>query len=114
VTSTEGSRELYFSTQALSQLEETPGRQKCHAMSGLIKEGEKTAKEAETDEVRDALLIVAAQKVEHYEIASYGTAMAWCKTLGLDDVAELLAQTMKQEKGRQTGNAGPTRSAGGR
>jgi ferritin-like metal-binding protein YciE len=84
--------------EALHRLEATTGRQKCQAMSGLIEEGEKTAKEAENGAVCDALLIAAAQKVEHYEIASYGTVIAWCNTLGLDEIAELLSETMEQEK----------------
>jgi ferritin-like metal-binding protein YciE len=84
--------------QALDCLQEKPGRQKCAAMSGLIEEGEKLMSEEATSEVRDALLIAAAQKVEHYEIGSYGTALAWSNTLGLDEVVELLAATLEEEK----------------
>ena len=76
--------------QALELMEETTGRQKCEAMAGLIEEGEELLKEDATDEVRDALLIAAAQKVEHYEIASYGTVLTWCKLLQLDEVSDLL------------------------
>lgn len=84
--------------EAFEHLQENTGRQKCEAMSGLIEEGEKMMKEDATDEVRDALLIAAAQKVEHYEIASYGTAIAWCSLLGLSEVADLLSATIEEEK----------------
>lgn len=84
--------------QALELMEETTGRQKCEAMAGLIEEGEELLKEDATDEVRDALLIAAAQKVEHYEIASYGTVLTWCKLLQLDEVSDLLKETMGQEE----------------
>lgn len=84
--------------EALELMEETTGRQKCEAMAGLIEEGEGLMKEDATDEVRDAMLIAAAQKVEHYEIASYGTVLTWCKLLELDNVSQLLKETMAQEE----------------
>ncbi len=84
--------------EALDHLEENTGRKKCEAMSGLIEEGEELMKEETTDEVHDALLIAAGQKVEHYEIASYGTAMAWCNVLGLNEVADLLEASLEEEK----------------
>lgn len=84
--------------KALKSMDETTGRQKCKAMEGLIAEGEELMKEDATDEVRDALLIAAAQKVEHYEIASYGTAIAWGEVLGLTEVCDLLKKTIAEEE----------------
>lgn len=69
----------------------------CHAMQGLVEEGSEAIKEFDKGPVLDAMLIAAAQKVEHYEIASYGTACAWAKMLGEDDAAELLTQTLEEE-----------------
>jgi ferritin-like metal-binding protein YciE len=72
---------------------------KCDAMEGLAKEGEGIIES--TDEgtaTRDVGIILASQKVEHYEIATYGGLTQLAKTLGLDDVAEILAQTLAEEK----------------
>lgn len=75
-----------------------PDRETCDAMVGLIKEGSKTL-DAEGDRaVLDAALIAAAQRVEHYEIAAYGTARCFARQLGDEYVAELLGQTLKEEK----------------
>jgi ferritin-like metal-binding protein YciE len=71
---------------------------KCEAMAGLVKEGEEIMEDTEEGVVRDAGIISAAQKVEHYEIASYGTLCAFAKTLGEDEVASLLQQTLDEEK----------------
>ena len=71
---------------------------KCEAMEGLIKEAKSIMKETAKGPVRDAGIIAAAQKVEHYEIATYGTLVAFAKTLGEDAAAELLAQTLAEEK----------------
>jgi ferritin-like metal-binding protein YciE len=71
---------------------------KCDAMEGLIKEGEGIMEETEPGAVRDAGIIAAAQKVEHYEIATYGTLAAFAKTLGEDDAMSLLVQTLEEEK----------------
>jgi len=84
--------------EAIELLGKAARAEKCDAMAGLIKEGEKILKEEAEDDVKDAMLIAAAQKVEHYEIASYGTACAWAKLLGLDDVLKLLKQTMAEEE----------------
>jgi ferritin-like metal-binding protein YciE len=70
----------------------------CEAAKGLIKEGEEVIEEEADPDVKDAFLIAAAQKVEHYEIASYGTVCVWAETLGLNDVAKLLKQTLAEEK----------------
>jgi len=70
----------------------------CLAMKGLIDEGEEIMEETEEGVVRDAGIIGAAQKVEHYEIATYGTLRAFALALGYDDAAELLGQTLEEEK----------------
>jgi ferritin-like metal-binding protein YciE len=71
---------------------------KCDAMAGLIKEAKEIMDECEEGVMRDAGIISAGQKVEHYEIATYGTLMHFAKTLNLEDVAQLLDQTLKEEK----------------
>lgn len=72
---------------------------KCEAMDGLLKEADELMKETEKGtEVRDVAIISAAQKVEHYEIASYGTLCALAGTLGFTDAVELLQQTLEEEK----------------
>ncbi len=71
---------------------------KCEAMAGLIKEAEEIMEDCEEGAMRDAGIISAAQKVEHYEIASYGTLRTFAETLNLTDAAELLEATLKEEK----------------
>lgn len=71
---------------------------KCHALEGLVEEAQELIEATEAGEVRDAGLIGAAQKVEHYEIATYGTLIALAKKLGLDEAATLLAETLAEEK----------------
>ncbi len=71
---------------------------KCEAMEGLIKEGESIMEDTKPGVVRDAGIIAACQKVEHYEIASYGTLCAFATTLGEDEAAALLEETLNEEK----------------
>ena len=71
---------------------------KCDAMDGLIKEGDGILEETEPGAVRDAGIIAASQKIEHYEIATYGTLAAFARTLGEDEVVALLEQTLAEEK----------------
>ena len=72
---------------------------KCEAMEGLIKEGESIIEETEDGSMtRDVGIIMAAQKVEHYEIATYGGLVQLAKTMGQDEIAQLLAQTLEEEK----------------
>jgi len=73
-------------------------RIKCAAMEGLIEEASEEIEEIEKGPVLDAALIGAAQKVEHYEIASYGTLVALAKQLGFTEAAELLQATLEEEK----------------
>lgn len=83
--------------EIFEKLGEKPKRKKCKAMEGLIEEGQELMKEDAEDAVRDAALIAAAQKVEHYEIASYGCARAYARMLGEEDAAELLQETLDEE-----------------
>jgi ferritin-like metal-binding protein YciE len=71
---------------------------KCKAMEGLVEEGSELISEDAEDAVRDAGLIGAAQRVEHYEIAGYGTARALAECLGFDEAANLLSETLDEEK----------------
>lgn len=75
----------------------TKGRH-CDAMEGLIEEAKEIMEETEADDVRDAALIVAAQKVEHYEIAGYGSLHAMAEAMGHKEAASLLADTLAEEK----------------
>ena len=72
---------------------------KCEAMAGLVKEAEEIMKDTEEGSMRDAGIISAGQKIEHYEIASYGTLRQFAETLGLTDAVELLELTLEEEKG---------------
>jgi len=83
--------------KALKQLDASTRGDKCKAMEGLIEEGKSTLELDAEDMVRDALLIGIAQKVEHYEIAGYGTARTFAQRLGEDKIASLLEQTLQEE-----------------
>jgi len=86
----------------LEQIAETLGKKlaghKCKAMEGLVEEGSELISEDAEDPIRDAGLIGAAQRVEHYEIAGYGTAISLARHLGHDDIADILEQTLDEEK----------------
>jgi ferritin-like metal-binding protein YciE len=84
--------------QVFEDLGERARGKKCEAMQGLIEEGQKMAQEIEAGPTRDALLIAAAQKVEHYEIAAYGTARTFANQLGHSRAASLLEETLDEEK----------------
>lgn len=79
-----------------SEMDGSPRGKKCVGMEGLVKEGDEIIKETEKDAM-DAGLIAAAQKVEHYEIASYGTARSWAQRLGHDKAARILQETLDEE-----------------
>jgi len=83
--------------QILEALDEKPTGNKCEAMAGLIKEGKKTIGEDASPAVRDAALIAAAQRVEHYEIAGYGCVRTYAKLLGDDQASEVLQTTLDEE-----------------
>jgi ferritin-like metal-binding protein YciE len=80
------------------KLEEKPTGKKCKAMQGLIKEGAETIEEDASDAAKDAMLIAAAQRVEHYEIAGYGSVKTYADLLGESEAAELLGETLQEEK----------------
>jgi ferritin-like metal-binding protein YciE len=70
----------------------------CPAIDGIIEEAEEVTGEVEDKDVLDAAIIAAGQAVEHYEITRYGSLIAWAKRLGRSDVAQVLEQTLKEEK----------------
>jgi ferritin-like metal-binding protein YciE len=84
--------------QALKQLGEEASGKTCEAMKGLLEEGQELMDGAEGGSLRDAMMITAAQKVEHYEISTYGTVRTYATVLGEKGVAKLLEQNLKQEK----------------
>lgn len=75
-----------------------PKRETCQAMKGLIAEGEEMISAKGDPDIKDAALIAAAQRVEHYEMSGYGTARAFARRLGLTQAANLLQQTLDEEK----------------
>ena len=85
-------------TQALKMLGEDATGKTCEAMKGLLEEGQELMGGGDGGALRDAMMITAAQKVEHYEIATYGTVRTYAQVLGEKGVATLMAQTLKEEK----------------
>lgn len=83
--------------QAAEMIETKPSGKKCKAMEGLIEEGKEVIEHKEKSAVIDAMLIAAAQRVEHYEIAAYGSARALAEQLGNRPVVRLLQQTLDEE-----------------
>ncbi len=87
----------------VEQVFETIGKKavakKCEAMAGLTKEADEIMKDSDKGAMRDAGIISAAQKVEHYEIASYGTLRTFAETLGLDKAVGILEEILEEEKG---------------
>jgi ferritin-like metal-binding protein YciE len=79
-------------------LDEKPRGKHCAGMAGIIEEGSEKLQEDLEDAVLDACLIASAQKVEHYEISAYGTAIAWAEALELADVAQVLGESLAEEK----------------
>jgi ferritin-like metal-binding protein YciE len=84
--------------EVFNLLQKKPSRDACDAMKGLISEGEEMINARGSAEVRDAALVAAAQRVEHYEMASYGSARNFAERLGRSDVASLLQATLDEEK----------------
>ena len=84
--------------QIFENMGEKAKAQKCKGMAGVIEEGSELLKEAEDEDVRDAAIIASAQKVEHYEMAGYGTVRTWATLLGEDDAVNLLEETLNEEK----------------
>ncbi len=84
--------------EVFSLIGRKPVAKKCEAMAGLVKEGEEIMKDTEKGAMRDAGIISAGNKVEHYEIASYGTLKTFAQILGLTDAAEILNDILEEEK----------------
>lgn len=85
--------------QVFELLEAKAQAKKCDAMEGLVQESESIIEETEKGTAtRDVGLIIAAQKVEHYEIAAYGSLAQLARTLGLEEIAEILGETLEEEK----------------
>ena len=84
--------------QIFREVNKEPKRETCQAMKGLISEGEDLIKAKGDPDVKDAALIAGAQRVEHYEISGYGTARAFARRLGFTQAANLLQQTLQEEK----------------
>ena len=84
--------------QVFAKLGQTPRGIDCPAIDGLIKEADEVAGEVDDSKVLDAAIIGSAQAVEHYEIARYGTLIAWAEELGHDNVISLLNANLKEEK----------------
>lgn len=83
--------------QILDDIDANPGSTKCDGLAGLIKEGEAVIKTAGTNAAKDAALIAAAQRVEHYEMAAYGCARTYANLLGYKDAAKTLQTTLDEE-----------------
>lgn len=84
--------------QIFETLGESPKGETCEGIKGIIEEGEKNLKQAEEGPVRDEALIAAAQRVEHYEMAGYGTVRTFAERMGKQQVVQLLERTLEEEK----------------
>ncbi|MHB1309749.1 MAG: ferritin-like domain-containing protein [Limisphaerales bacterium] len=84
--------------QVFASLDEPVKSKECKAMKGLLEEGKEMMEDMKDSPALDAALIAAAQKVEHYEIASYGTVCAWAEHMGHEEAVELLQATLAEEK----------------
>lgn len=95
----ETEQHIHTLEQVFELLEEKAAAKKCDAMAGLLEEADGIISDTEKGTmIRDAGLILAAQKVEHYEIATYGTLRVFAQNMGRDDIAKLLSQTLENEK----------------
>ena len=84
--------------KVFSEMGKKPKAETCEAIKGLIEEGEEMISNTDESPVRDAGIIAAANRVEHYEMAAYGSARAFAQTLGLNSAVTLLEQTLQEEK----------------
>jgi ferritin-like metal-binding protein YciE len=84
--------------QVFDQMGKRARGQTCEALNGIVEEGEEVIEEFEGGAVRDAGIVANAQAVEHYEMARYGTMIAWAKVCGLNDAVKLLEETLAEEK----------------
>jgi len=85
--------------EVFALINQKPSKKKCEGILGIIKDGDSVLEDTDSDTmVRDAAIIIANQKVEHYEITSYGSLAELARTLGLDEAAQLLEVTLDEEK----------------
>ncbi len=84
--------------QAMERLQVRPGRKVCEAMRGLVDEAQHEIEEHEKGPIMDLVIVAGMQRIEHYEIAAYGTDIALAKALGEPEVVKLLAETLEEEK----------------
>ena len=84
--------------QVFAAIEEKARGKHCEGIAGIIEEGQTVMQEEYDEATADALLIAAAQRAEHYEMAAYGTLVAWARAMGHDDAADLLQETLDEEK----------------
>jgi ferritin-like metal-binding protein YciE len=84
--------------QALEKLGGRPGRKVCEAMRGLVEEAQHEVEDHEKGPILDLVIVAGMQRIEHYEIAAYGTDIALAKALGESDVMQLLSETLEEEK----------------
>ena len=84
--------------EAIQKIGAPMKRKKCKGMEGLLEEAREMAEEYKGDPALDAVIIAGAQKVEHYEIAAYGTLCEWARQMGHDEIAHLLEETLEEEK----------------
>jgi ferritin-like metal-binding protein YciE len=83
--------------QVFAAIEEKARGKHCEGIAGIIEEGQTVMQEEYDEATADALLIAAAQRAEHYEMAAYGTLVAWARAMGHEDAAELLQETLDEE-----------------
>lgn len=91
-------RQIERLEQVFEGLGETARGKQCEGMAGILEEGKENMGEDFDEATMDAVLVAAAQRVEHYEIASYGTAIAWARAMGHDEAVGLLEETLEEEK----------------
>ena len=84
--------------EVFASIEEKPRGKHCEGIAGIIEEGKSILEEDFDEPTLDASIIAAGQRAEHYEMAAYGTLAAWARAMGHDDAAELLEQTLEEEK----------------
>ena len=94
----ETKRQMQRIETVLDDLKESPSGESCDGIKGLIKEAQKLADRCLNNEARDAAIVTAIQHINHYEIAGYGTAIAYAKALERHEIAEILLETLREEK----------------
>ncbi|MFC7737762.1 ferritin-like domain-containing protein [Roseomonas sp. GCM10028921] len=97
--------------QALGTLNARPGRKVCEAMRGLVEEAQHEMEEQDKGPVLDLVIVASQQRIEHYEIAAYGTMVELAKAMGENQVADLLATTLAEEKAQDEQLTAVTRSS---